>query len=176
MFQFTSFPPLELFIHSRVIGFYPDWVSPFGLSRFNWYLVYSTWIFADLHVLLRLLMPRHPPLALCSFTYFRTHSIRYLSYRLAFVLFHIDDFLRISLYIFDNSFLKYLYLFLLLSSYLSIFTLYILCSCQCTIYSISILLSEFQLSTFLEYLVSTPLKRWLKNIKNIPYWFNLRLK
>ena len=103
MFQFTCFPPLELFIHSRVISFYWYWVSPFGLSRFNWYLVYSTRIFADLHVLLRLLMPRHPPLALCSFTYFRiafftlnfviSNSILRL---LAVLISNIDDYLRFS--------------------------------------------------------------------------------
>ena len=69
MFQFTRFPSHKLFIHLWMCRFYPTRVSPFGLLRFNWCLVHSTQIFADLHVLLRLLMPRHPPIALCSFTY-----------------------------------------------------------------------------------------------------------
>ena len=76
MFQFTGFPPIKLLIHLMVLGFYPEWVSPFGFSRFNWCLVHSTRLIADMHVLRRLPVPRHSPLALCSFTYLKEFRFR----------------------------------------------------------------------------------------------------
>jgi hypothetical protein len=44
-----------------------DWVSPFGYLRVN-ALFQLTEAFRRLRVLLRLLMPRHPPIALNSLT------------------------------------------------------------------------------------------------------------
>ncbi len=91
MFQFTGFPPIKLLIHLMVLKFELQRVSPFGFLRFNWCLVHSTQLIADMHVLRRLSVPRHPPLALCSFTY---------SLELALLLdsfFNIDDLLRIYL-------------------------------------------------------------------------------
>ena len=77
MFQFTGFPPIKLFIHLMVLEFELYRVSPFGFPRFNWCLVHSTRLFADMHVLRRLSVPRHPPLALCSFTYFKNQLLIY---------------------------------------------------------------------------------------------------
>ena len=61
MFQFPGFPPHELCIHSWVIGFPHSDIH--GYKRL---LGSSPWLFAANHVLLRLLVPRHSPLALCS--------------------------------------------------------------------------------------------------------------
>ena len=164
MFQFTGFPPLELFIHSTVIEFYLNWVSPFGLSRFNWYLVYSTWIFADLHVLLRLLMPRHPPLALCSFTYLWISLSLILFWKLLMISY------VLLLENFDNFYLS------ISLSLFSSFTLFY--SMQLSMYYFLNLYSIIWISIvniFSELLLSLLLKRWLKNIKNIPIVSNLHI-
>ena len=72
MFQFACFPSYTLsFLHVWILKFDLERVSPFGLPRFIRLLDSSARLFAVLHVLLRLLMPRHPPLALSSFTYFQ---------------------------------------------------------------------------------------------------------
>ena len=36
----------------------------------------SPWLFAAYHVLLRLLVPRHPPYAICSLTFYLSYYLR----------------------------------------------------------------------------------------------------
>ena len=76
----------------------------------------SPWLFVALHVLRRLSVPRHPPLALCSFTY----RICSLSIYILLVSLMITF---IFLYLFNNS----------LSNIYIRFTLIILCNFQCAV-------------------------------------------
>ena len=62
MFQFTGFPLSDLCVQSEVTAHYDRRVSPFGDLRINAYLRLP----AAYRVLRRLLVPRHPPYALCS--------------------------------------------------------------------------------------------------------------
>lgn len=69
MFQFGRSRLLNLWIQLRIVSHYTNWVSPFGYLR-----VYAffqlTEAFRRFRVLHRLLMPRHPPIALNSLTTF----------------------------------------------------------------------------------------------------------
>lgn len=67
MFQFGRYRFLNLCIQLRIVGFWPYWVAPFGDLRVNAFFQ-LTEAFRRLHVLHRLLMPRHPPAALNSLT------------------------------------------------------------------------------------------------------------
>lgn len=69
MFQFGGFRFLNLCIQLRIVGYESHWVSPFGFLRVNAF-IQLTGAFRRLRVLHRLLMPRHPPIALNSLTKF----------------------------------------------------------------------------------------------------------
>ena len=59
MFHFPGFAPF------RVTGHDSCRVTPFGNPRINGCIAYP-WLIADYYVLHRLLVPRHPPYALCN--------------------------------------------------------------------------------------------------------------
>ena len=63
MFQFPGFPPLELCIHSRVTGLQPAGF-PHSDIKGSMPACGSPLLFAACHVLLRRLVPWHPPCAL----------------------------------------------------------------------------------------------------------------
>lgn len=67
MFQFGRSCLFNLWIQLKIISYYADWVSPFGHLRVNAFFQ-LTEAFRRFRVLLRLLMPRHPPIALNSLT------------------------------------------------------------------------------------------------------------
>ena len=68
MFQFRRFPAYAYFIQRTLTG-----SSPAGLPHSDIHgsmrMCRSPWLFAACHVLLRLLMPRHPPCALLRLTF-----------------------------------------------------------------------------------------------------------
>ena len=64
MFHFPTFPPLALCVQARVTGDESSRVSPFGNPRINDLVIDSPRLIADSYVLLRFLVPRHPPCAL----------------------------------------------------------------------------------------------------------------
>ena len=57
----------NLWIQLKIVRYYSDWVAPFGYLRVNAFFQLAV-VFRRLRVLLRLLMPRHPPIALNSLT------------------------------------------------------------------------------------------------------------
>ena len=65
MFQFPACPPVRLWIHLTVTG-----SSPAGFPHSDIHgsmpACGSPWLFAACHVLLRRMVPGHPPCALCS--------------------------------------------------------------------------------------------------------------
>ena len=63
MFQFPGFPPYELFIHARVTGLLPAGF-PHSDIKGSMPACGSPLLFAACHVLLRRLVPWHPPCAL----------------------------------------------------------------------------------------------------------------
>lgn len=67
MFQFPGLPHSVLFIQTGVVGHNSNGVAPFGHPRIS-ACNGSPWLFAVYCVLLRLLTPRYPPCALCSFS------------------------------------------------------------------------------------------------------------
>lgn len=69
MFQFGRCRFLNLCIQLRIVDFNFHWVSPFGYLRVDAF-IQLTGAFRRFRVLLRLLMPRHPPIALNSLTVF----------------------------------------------------------------------------------------------------------
>ena len=68
MFQFRRFPTYGYLIHRKLTG-----SSPAGLPHSEIHgskpICGSPWLIAACHVLLRLLMPRHPPCALVRLTF-----------------------------------------------------------------------------------------------------------
>jgi hypothetical protein len=76
MFQFGRYRLSNLCIQLEIINHYVDWVSPFGYLRVNAF-IQLTEAFRRLRVLHRLLMPRHPPIALNSLT--KYFSLKQLS-------------------------------------------------------------------------------------------------
>ena len=79
MFQFTSFPSLQLCIYCRIHGHCSMWVPPFGYLRVTGYVLLT----AAYHVLHRLPVPRHPPDALL---YLTSSSAALADYSLLFSL------------------------------------------------------------------------------------------
>lgn len=77
MFQFGGSRLLNLCIQLRIVGYNSHWVSPFGYLRV-YALFQLTGAFRRFRVLLRLLMPRHPPIALNSLTIILSSSIKYI--------------------------------------------------------------------------------------------------
>ena len=69
MFQFTDFPLLT-YVFSWGLPSFNSVGFPHSDSHGSILFSSSPWLFVALHVLRRLSVPRHPPLALCSFTYF----------------------------------------------------------------------------------------------------------
>ena len=67
MFQFPELSSIELCIYSMILAFYCKCVSAFGDPRISAHYS-SPRHFVVLHVLLRLLLPRHPPCALINLT------------------------------------------------------------------------------------------------------------
>lgn len=67
MFQFGRYRLINLCIQLMITRYYPGWVAPFGDLRVNAF-IQLTEAFRRLRVLHRLLMPRHPPIALNSLT------------------------------------------------------------------------------------------------------------
>jgi hypothetical protein len=67
MFQFGGSRLFNLCIQLKIIRHYSDWVAPFGNLRVNAFFQ-LTEAYRRLRVLHRLLMPRHPPIALNSLT------------------------------------------------------------------------------------------------------------
>lgn len=67
MFQFGGYRFFNLCIQLKIISYYTDWVAPFGYLRV-YAFIQLTEAFRRLRVLHRLLMPRHPPIALNSLT------------------------------------------------------------------------------------------------------------
>jgi hypothetical protein len=76
MFQFGRSRLFNLWIQLKIISYYADWVSPFGYLRINAFFQ-LTEAFRRFRVLHRLLMPRHPPIALNSLT--KNFSLKQLS-------------------------------------------------------------------------------------------------
>ena len=68
MFHFPTFPPHALCVQARVTGHDSSGVSPFGNPRITVSVINSPRLIADSYVLLRLLVPRHPPCALKNLT------------------------------------------------------------------------------------------------------------
>ena len=68
-FSSPRLPPHTLFIHVWATGLFLPARFPHSDSHGSRLFSSSPWIFVALHVLRRLSVPRHPPLALCSFTY-----------------------------------------------------------------------------------------------------------
>ena len=66
MFQFPGFPPHGLCVQPWVTHPSMRRVAPFGYLRVITLVCSSPQLFAACHVLRRLLVPRHPPCALCS--------------------------------------------------------------------------------------------------------------
>ena len=73
MFQFPACPPLRLWIHLRVTGSSP---AGFPHSDINGSVPAcgSPLLFAACHVLLRRMVPGHPPCALCSLIFRRSRA------------------------------------------------------------------------------------------------------
>lgn len=67
MFQFGRSCFLNLCIQLRMMGYYSHRVSPFGIHRVNAFFQLTD-VYRGFRVLLRLLIPRHPPAALNSLT------------------------------------------------------------------------------------------------------------
>ena len=67
----------NLWIQLKIVRDYSNWVAPFGYPRVNAF-IQLTEAFRRLRVLLRLLMPRHPPIALNSLNYMNTLQLRLL--------------------------------------------------------------------------------------------------
>ena len=89
MFQFGGCRLLNLWIQLRIIRHYSDWVPPFGNLRVNAFFQ-LTEAYRRFRVLHRLLMPRHPPIALNSLTINFSISIKFLSFlRLRHELLHV---------------------------------------------------------------------------------------
>lgn len=92
MFQFGRSRFLILWIQIRIVGYYSHWVAPFGYLR-----VYAffqlTGAFRRFRVLLRLLIPRHPPIALNSLT-IKFSSIKSYEFSPDLRLGHYDSLLR----------------------------------------------------------------------------------
>ena len=65
MFQFPGFPSYDYLIHRRIHGSSP-WGFPHSEIHGSMLIYSSPWLIAVSHVLLRLLMPRHSPYALCN--------------------------------------------------------------------------------------------------------------
>jgi hypothetical protein len=89
----------------KIVRHYPDWVAPFGDLR-----VYAffqlTEAFRRFRVLLRLLMPRHPPIALNSLTILLSQALSieflttYIRFRLCFyLLFYVKIFPQALIFI-----------------------------------------------------------------------------
>ena len=76
MFQFGRYRLFNLWIQLKIVSDYTDWVSPFGYLRVNAFFQ-LTEAFRRFRVLHRLLMPRHPPIALNSLT--KNLSLKQLS-------------------------------------------------------------------------------------------------
>ena len=70
MFQFRRFPTTCYFIHKRLTE-YCSAGFPHSEIHGSRTAFVSPWLFVDRYVLLRLPMPRHPPCALISLTFFR---------------------------------------------------------------------------------------------------------
>ena len=68
MFHFPAFPPHSLYIQLQVTPHNMVRGSPIRTSWDQSSVINSPRLFADSHVLLRLLMPRHPPCALKNLT------------------------------------------------------------------------------------------------------------
>ena len=98
MFQFPGFPPIELWIHSMVTGLQPAGF-PHSDIKGSMPACGSPLLFAACHVLLRRLVPWHPPCALVrlitsflrlSYIYFRLLSNLFLcnwSFKTSFLVF-----------------------------------------------------------------------------------------
>lgn len=67
MFQFGRSRFCNLWIQLQIMEHYFHWVPPFGYLRINAFFQLPE-AFRRFRVLLRLLMPRHPPVALNSLT------------------------------------------------------------------------------------------------------------
>ena len=65
MFQFPGFPSYTYLIQYRIHGSSP-WGFPHSEIHGSMLIYSSPWLIAVSHVLLRLLMPRHSPYALCN--------------------------------------------------------------------------------------------------------------
>ena len=65
MFQFPGFPSYTYLIQHRIHGSSP-WGFPHSEIHGSMLIYSSPWLIAVSHVLLRLLMPRHSPYALCN--------------------------------------------------------------------------------------------------------------
>ena len=70
-------PSVTLCIHVTVMAHYRHRVSPIRISMDISLVCSSPWLFAAYHVLLRLLVPRHPPYALISLIVFLSFSLEY---------------------------------------------------------------------------------------------------
>ena len=68
MFHFPTFPPTALYIQAEVAGHYSGFFQglPIRTSTDQSSFTNSPWLIAGYDVLLRLLVPRHPPIALSS--------------------------------------------------------------------------------------------------------------
>src|ERR1017187_6646890 len=72
MFQFPACPLPGLYIQPRVPGHYSRQVAPFGNPRIKRSLAAPRGLSQQRYVLLRPLVPRHPPCALISLTFLYT--------------------------------------------------------------------------------------------------------
>ena len=89
MFQFPACPPVRLWIHLTVTGSSPAGF-PHSDIRVSLPACGSSRLFAACHVLLRLLVPRHPPCALVSLIVF-LFSLVTLCFYSQFVLWFVNS-------------------------------------------------------------------------------------
>ena len=70
MFQFPTFPSIHYFTYVQIYSLFLLYEFPHSDIHGLLDICSSPWLFAAYHVLLRLLVPRHSPYALCSLTFF----------------------------------------------------------------------------------------------------------
>ena len=75
MFQFPTFPSIYYFTYIWISQLFSWLEFPHSDIHGSQDICSSPWLFAAYHVLLRLLLPRHPPYALFRLTYFLRFEI-----------------------------------------------------------------------------------------------------
>ena len=110
--------PIHYFTHVWITRLFSLVEFPHSDIHGSLNICFSPWLFAAYHVLLRLLVPRYPPYALCSLTYnlfrllFSLFSLQlFFLYEFDFTLFHISSCFNFPLLFFALVLLVYLCFF-----------------------------------------------------------------